>query len=370
MNNKRVGILTFHMAHNYGAMLQAYALRVQVEKLGYISEVIDYRLEYIDQWSRIENYNFLIERFGIIIGNLKFIKRLLKFYYNPKNKDMKYHKFMINDMGISKKCYRDKKELVKTDYDYYVCGSDQIWNESLTGGLEDVYFCNFVKDNAIKIAYAASNGRNEIPKELYSEIEKLIKNFDFIGIRENGLAKFLNKEYKVNAVNVLDPSLLLKSGEWEKIIVRPKFDKYLLIYAFDEDQLIYDYATRISKERNLKIVLLNPQKMIDGMINVRDTTGPKEFLGLIKYADVICTVSFHGVAFSLIFNKEYYCFPHKKYGCRTSSLHNLLGFSRDIFSINDELESSIDYETINKKLEIEREKSINFLRRALSENRL
>ncbi|KNY26825.1 polysaccharide pyruvyl transferase family protein [Pseudobacteroides cellulosolvens] len=366
MNNKKVGILTFHMAHNYGAMLQAYALREKVEKLGYDSEVIDYRLEYIDQWSRIENYNFLIERFGVLKGNLKFIKRLLKFYYNPQNKAMKYHKFMLNDIGISQKCYRDKKELEKLTYDYYICGSDQIWNESLTGEFEDVYFCNFVKNDAIKIAYAASNGRNEIPKELYSKIGKLIKKFDYIGIRENGLSQYINNEYKVKAVNVLDPSLLLKSEEWGKIAVRPKDDKYLLIYAFDEDQLIYDYAKRIAKKRNLKIILLS-SKNIDGMINVRNSTGPKEFLGLIKYAEVICTVSFHGTAFSIIFNKEYYCFPHKAYGCRTSSLQSLLGINRDIFSINDKLEPNINYETVNKKLEIEREKSVDFLRGALNE---
>ena len=147
---QKVGILTFHMAHNYGAMLQAYALETAIRNLGYQCEVIDYRFPYIDSWSRIEWFDDLINRYGVISGSARYINRLLHGYYSPNNMHIRFNDFERNIIHHSEKIYRNKKEIDYLPYDVIVFGSDQIWNSALTDGIAEEYIGGFKTNNGTR----------------------------------------------------------------------------------------------------------------------------------------------------------------------------------------------------------------------------
>lgn len=355
----KAGILTFHMAFNFGAMLQAYALSKKLNGIGIEAEIIDYRLPFIDRYHHKYFLPELINKNGIIIGTLKFAKKTMCGYYSNKQWN-RFYSFMTKDLPHSEQL--TKEALPDTDYDMYICGSDQIWNGELTGGLQSTYFCDFVKGDKIKLAYAASSGTSYIKGDNV-DIKKLLGNFSAIGARENRLCDFINNELHINAKQVIDPTLLLSADEWSDIVKKPKYDKYLLIYAFQENNLIYDLARMIAKKKGLKIIAVSYRNkdIGDDIIQITDA-GPKEFVSLFKYADFVCTTSFHGTAFSVIFNKQFYCVPHELYHERTDNLLDLLGLSdRNIYSLNECVDMDIDYTKVSDKLSRERESSIKFI---------
>ena len=136
----KVGTMTFHMAHNYGAMLQAYALERAVSLMGYSCEVIDYRFPHIDHYNCIWDYSDYIQRDGRIIGALKYYKRCLSGgYKNISELHQKFDCFMRKSLNLSKKAYFKKELLNEAEYDYVLFGSDQIWNPDLTGGIVPEY---------------------------------------------------------------------------------------------------------------------------------------------------------------------------------------------------------------------------------------
>ena len=133
----KIGILTFHVAHNYGAMLQAYALPTVVKNMGFECEVIDYRFAYIDSWSRIARWNELVEKYGIFLGGMRFVNRLIHGYYSKHNMHIKFDAFERNIIPHSETVYISKAELNNMPYNAILFGSDQIWNSALTNGIAE-----------------------------------------------------------------------------------------------------------------------------------------------------------------------------------------------------------------------------------------
>lgn len=376
MASKKVGVMTFHIAHNHGAMLQAYALPKAVQKLGHSCEVIDYRFPYIYNWGRSINFAELMRTHGCIKGCYHFARHILAGSYNPARRYNKFNYFREHVMPRSEKVYRSPEELDNMNYDAVLFGSDQIWNENLTNGVAGEYYGQFKCDAKLrKIAYAASCGG----KQFYEEAEKVaygyIDEFYALGIREEGLTKSLqDKGYK--ATQVLDPSLLLNKNEWLEMVdaVPNKIDipkKYMLIYAFDEDEKLYDLAREYAAEKKLEILVIAYDKK-DCMYGTTVLTdcGPADFVNLIANAEFVVTTSFHGTAFSILLEKEFCCIPHPIYHERTDSLLKLLDLeSRNVLIKNgwDKLED-IEWNSIKKLLEEERRDSMEFLRNALADN--
>lgn len=365
----KVGTLTFHMAYNYGAMLQAYALCKKLNEMGYDAEIIDYRLEYVDQWRRKEGFNSLKKRFGIIGGGLRVCKRMLIGYYKKDKLWKRFEEFMNNTMKRSSNIIRDPQELKNTSYDAYICGSDQIWNSDLTGGFCDEYYLCFAQKDKKRIAYAASCGKGYIKADEKDKVGEYLKDFDVLGIREKEFSEYISKEYALPAVNVLDPAFLLNKEQWSRIAAKVKHNNYLLIYAFDEGEELYETALNVAKEKGYKVIAIVYKHRDDlpKEIIQLDDCGPKEFVGLIKNAEFVCTSSFHGTAFSLIFNKDFYCFPHRKFGARTDSILEIAGIlDRNVYKEDGVRNwSGIDYVVVNKRLDEEIRKSEEFLRNAL-----
>ncbi len=339
-NDLKIATMTFHMAHNYGAMLQAYALVKAINDLGYDCEVLDYRFPYIDQWEGVHTRNEITKKEGRLKGNLKYIYRHIKGYYrNISRKRIKFDCFMRNEMRLSKKVYFDRNELVNVRYDAVIFGSDQIWNPDLTNGFAVEYFGKYAGD-AKRIAYGASCGTDSFKEEWRETIEPLLKSFTAIGVRESGLAQYIESHYGLAAETVLDPVFLLDKQRWDSIAEKAEIDisePYLLVYAFQTSNDIYDLARKIAKERKLNLISITYQKMDNqnDIVQLIDC-GPLDFVSLIKNAEYVCTTSFHGMAFSIIYEKNFYCIGHPKYSSRNKDLLELIGLQDRLLSSYDE----------------------------------
>ena len=223
-----------------------------------------------------------------------------------------------------------------------------------------------------KIAYAASCGSADFQEESREAYMKYLQSFHAVGVREEVFAKTLN-ERGVEAYTVLDPTLLLTRDEWLQMTRRVKNrisvpKDYLLIYAFEEDERLYDVARSVAKERGLQIVAI-AYKQKECMYNMQVLTncGPAEFVELFANAQMVVTTSFHGTAFSIIMQRDFYCIPHPKYSARTDSLLDLLGLqARNVVALEDIGQAeSLDWQCVTQKLNVCREESCAFLKNAL-----
>lgn len=366
---KKVGIITFHNAHNWGASLQLYALKRYLEESGYQVKVINYRNTEIES-------NYLKKR--KIKCKIKNPKTLLKYIflwmeeiYSRKQYNQKWNKFnhFINDITDNEKVIEDIKEIENMDVDYFVFGSDQIWNHSLTNGFDGVYFGDF-KTNAKKISYAASLGFKELPEKEEEEFKKLLQNFNAISVREEALKDYIKKISNQDVTKVLDPTLLLNKEKYLKIAQKPDLKKkYLLLYTLVDNKKLIQISQYIAQKLGLEIVELRYSKTLKkiGKKQIANI-GPEEFLGLINGAEFIITNSFHGTVFSILFHKKFYTIPISKVNSRIENLLEITKLEkRCIREIEEvDLETEIDYKQAEENLQKEKNQSINFLEKSLS----
>lgn len=367
---KEIGILTFHIAHNYGAMLQAYALPTAIQKMGFKCEVIDYRFPYIDSWSRIERWNDLIEKYGVFWGGIRFVNRVIHGYYSKRNMHIKFDAFERKVIPHSEKVYRSKAELNNMPYDAILFGSDQIWNSALTNGIAEEYIGGFAcLAGTRKIAYAASCGASDFQEESRAVYYDYLKDFYVIGVREESFRETL-VSHGYDAKCVLDPTLLLTADDWKSIIPeekKPHAGNYLLLYAFDEDEKIYDLTREYAQKHGYQIVVVayKEKNAMHGM-TVRTDCGPLEFLSLIYYAKHVITTSFHGTVFSILFHKNFHCVPHPEYHARTDSLLDMLGLEKHNVNVSAAFHDiETDWKKVDSILKNKRDISASFLKKAL-----
>lgn len=370
---KKIGIITFHKAHNYGAMLQAYALQEILKKMGNETYIIDYRDEDV-----LNNYYLLKIK---VKGESpkKIIKTAIKnvIFLNKRYKRYRsFEKFIKKYYNLSRK-YNSEKELKNNYpiYDIYITGSDQVWNTNITKGLKDAYTLDFGDVSTKRISYAASIGNSIIDEKYKNEyIEKLSK-LNKISVREKSakesLEKILNKEIEV----VLDPTMLLTGEEWEKMIQYEKKEKedYILSYVVEdniEHQKIVNY---LSEKTGLKVVHFEPKnKKYKSILRNENSANPLRFLKLIKEANYVVATSFHATVFSILFKKKFFIVPHVKTGTRVINLLEKLGISDRIYKTFEEFKKiDYNYETnynkVGEIIENERNKSLEFLKSAIEE---
>lgn len=372
----KVATLTFHVAHNYGAMLQAYALEKAINRLGYDCCVLDYRFPYIDRWNGIRTRKDLCKLHGYALGTMKYVSRCAKGYYkkaNAREARKKFNSFMHNEMKLSRKIYETADSLSEgQDYDVIVLGSDQIWNPDLTGGVaKEFYGCFFDTKSTKVISYAASSGTDILDRRVETEIPEFLSRLDAIGVREEGLTDYIKTKHNLHAQTVIDPVFLLSKQEWNclanKSRVRKK-EPYLLIYAFQTSDYVYRIAKRIAEQRGLKLISICYEKKDDlsGVTQLTDC-GPLDFVSYIKNADYICTTSFHGMAFSIIFEKNFYCVGHPLYAQRNKDLLNSLGLEARMLFEGQQADvfTDIDYGQPRIKLASKIDNSVQFLKKTI-----
>lgn len=378
MNKKklRVATMTFHLAHNYGAMLQAYALEKAINKMGFSCEVLDYRFPYINQWSGIFDRKDFIQQRGLIRGTITFLHACYIGYYSRQSTVHKrFNQFMRHNLRRSHKVYFNSESLKQASYDVFVLGSDQIWNPALTNGIAPEYFGHYFDNKKSRlISYAASCGKDSYPIELKNKILPFLQRFHNISVRESSFSQFLREECGLASQPVLDPVFLLDLNDWDMLLRQTKAriaSPYILLYAFDVDNEIYLLAKRIAKERKLTLVSVGYTKNDNWADAIQYTDcGPIEFLSLLRNADFVCTSSFHGEALSIIFERNFYCFGHPEYSQRNYDLLAQFNLTNRMVSSSDAVLqiTDCDYSAIRNLVLERKQQSLAFLRSAISSN--
>lgn len=356
----KIGILTFHNAYNYGAVLQAYALQEVLIGLGNEVEIIDYRNSKID---RFHNYwSLKCNSF------VKVLYRLLFSYAPLKKKERYFYDFLTNYLHLSKMRYN--QNCTPSGYDLYIIGSDQVWNPLITGGIDPYYWGALFKDGKT-ISYAASSGSmDKLPSEDLRKIQRYLSNFSSVSVREDHLKDFLDSKFSVSSQVVLDPTLLAGRDCFEKICAERLIDEpYVLIYQVESNPRLLEIARVVALKYKAKIVLIgldtfqNKNKYPD--IDVISPNVP-DFLSLFKYAECVVALSFHGTAFSLLFEKEFYSVRGGNMA-RVSSILEPLGLLERIIDTKESIDYSlIDFSEVNCRLKILRDDSKEFLTHSFS----
>ncbi len=317
---KKVDIMTFHFAHNYGAILQSYALREYIISLGYRCEIVNYMPRSL---VHVYSLNPFIEGFHpkVIMRRIKqTIKRIKQYRYFV---DFTY-KYLKCTGFVLKKDHMLEKRLKEPDVIVY--GSDQIWNDKIIAEMEN-YCGKYAPEKAYKIAYAASIGGNVLSDFQKRNIHKYVKLLNAVSVREDSSVGLLKKEGISDVLHVCDPVFLINKEIWIKLMNPPrrKLEKrFILYYALKEDEALIRKTEQEAEENGLPIYSIHPtggQQYIKG--SQLFDIGPKEFLWLINEAELISTNSFHAIAFSIIFSKKVLNTDFESDNCRIWSLLQL-----------------------------------------------
>lgn len=369
----KIGIITFHASHNYGSMLQAYALQTFLVQMGHEVEIINYRQKKQKlQYARPLN----LETFG----NLKrSIRLLLSSIFEIPDLYRKWHRFedfMNGYMNLTKE-YSTESELQECSkkYDVVITGSDQIWNTKVKD-FSEAYFASFVGKGVKKIAYAPSMGPEPESECLNVDyLKNRLYSYDYIAVREGRAQNFLidnNIEKKVDLV--LDPTMLLDKSSYEMLIPpQPIIEEpYLFYYTPGGHLNLFEQTQTIAEEYDLPIVVSTYNSKLSKVKNSRVRSvlnvGPLDFLNLVKNASVVCGASYHLMVFSVIFEKNFYCINGDK-DSRLNTFLKLIDLEDRIVSIRQSgkviTKTPIDYKKVCIKLHDAKKRSMEFLENSL-----
>ena len=302
----KIGILTFHRAENFGAALQVYALSEFLKSIGHNPQIIDYRCKAIEHQYDVLSPYLLFSKKNIFSSIVQYFKRISQAHSRYSKKKI-FKEFRCKYLDISKPYYKIIEDL---GYDAYIAGSDQIWNPGLTGGFNNYYFLNFpMNPNARKISYAASSEKVNSYSlfNFKDQVSSCLSNFDAISVREEVFKNELQKYTSKQISTCLDPTFLVPPSKYRELATFPQIKNYILVYHMFFSKESCQLAQRISKTTGKQIV----EVFAKGVTKYDNTKhiqiaafDPCTLLGLIINADTIITTSFHGLALSLILQKE------------------------------------------------------------------
>lgn len=403
---KKIGIITLYMnSCNYGGLLQAYALEKYLINYGYDAKQIcygvsredskDFRSNYIRRQIEIEGIikcfiQILRSSWHIVCDRIaNMVTRFSHAYDCITIRKNAVKDFRENCIAHTEKIYDGKSIYLCNEFDVYICGSDQIWHGiSKYGNLNDGFWLKFVKEDKIKISYAASISLPGIPKQAEKYICEALKGFKAISVRENNDKKVIQRIVKDKVECVLDPTLLIDREEWDKLSRETVISnrEYIFAYLIGGSDLDRNFVTEFGKKMNIHIVTIPyltdsyrkcDKKFGDDQIC---NLSPTDWISLIKNAKYIFTDSFHGCVFSILFHKDFYTFKRFKDSEKTSMNSRIYSLF-DLFEIEDRLISNdssvdlirnisrIDYNKIECILQRERNKAYKFLYNAIENNK-
>jgi hypothetical protein len=343
---KKVGIMTFHRALNYGAKLQAFAL-MEIVNQKEDAYILDYRCK------EIESAYFHKKKPKDILKIIlfpRYCRKLSERECKFKNFD-KFYK-------LTETYESDNIQEANQKFDAFIVGSDQVWNPFITG-YDYNYLLTFA-DKEKTYSYAASFGKAQTSDWDKRKLCTLLSKFQCLLTREETAADMIyNLDKNLVAVSVLDPVFLLSKGQWiEKLSLKPleKTEKYIFVYIVAQQTYALERAKRIASEKGYKILFIDAGRKTDRIFTKVNDAGPIDFLNLLLNAELVITTSFHALAFSLIFNVPFqYELSKEKVNAnsRLSDLAENLGIEH--FEIKDpfsEISSRYNWETIGCKIEV------------------
>ena len=351
----KTATITFQNTNNFGAALQCYALQNVIKQIGAENEVLNYTSPFLNKSYKLS----VMKEKGFVRYILGMAYALLR---APRNKAfIRFRK----KLSLSKELDKENIHTIQDNYDLFISGSDQVWNGSLVG-YDDTYFLGFVKDKRKKASYAASFGFLNIPDNLKAKYRELLGTYQYYNVRETSGVSIIKDLLGVDANLTVDPTLLLGRENWEKIMVLPKEkNKYILVYQISPSSKLIEVVKKLKATTGYKVVAV---PFIMGpyfAYTPKPTLGPAEWLGLFANASYVVTDSFHGTAFSMIFNKNVWCCVPKTES-RINGFLNLVGVPDRLLypdtTIPGDLEKPIDFGQTNDVLSNIRKNGMEILK--------
>lgn len=379
IHEKPIGIVTFHESDNYGTCLQAFALQQSIQKLGYKVEILNYKRKNLDNRSTLS----LIARVKALMTAFPGLSIIS---YPAEKKRAQQKKYIFKDFRdeqfkYSSGKYESLEELksANSGYNAFVCGSDMVWSAERAGDL-DVYFLRFA-DETKRIAYAPSfGGVIEPASEDY--YRKSLLEMSFLSCREPRGCNLIKELTGRNAEYVLDPTMLVDKEQWSSFFTSNKnVDKpYILCYCFGGVPNSFNISLhKLAKDLNCEVryIPANSQEYKKEMKYSNYGYGPKEFVQLYQQASFVITNSYHGLLFSLIFEKPFIVLHREegehwaKHEDRMASMLSTLDLTDRYIYAQDRIfdgQLTVNYDVVGPILEKWKIESLNYLEKAISES--
>lgn len=370
----KVGIITYHSSHNYGSMLQAYALSFFLKSKGFDVEIIDFRSP-----KQLRLYKHPLSPFAF---NKHYFKRYLLSFVHPQwlyhecKKWSIYEKFVTDCLPVTQKRYKTwesvLKDLKNLQYDVVISGGDQIWNMQ---GLhfDKAYYLDGEMDGIRKVSYSPSFGGvflKRIKKEEQVFIKRALADYSSISVREVAMKDYLEPVLNMKVEVTVDPTLLLSADDYKGLFQEEPLVKgqYIFYYSPFENSKAEELAILYGKYKGLKVVTSFPHiKDNKGMLVIHEA-GPSEFLNLLKNATMVIGRSFHLIVFSLIYHKDFIVLDGAEDARMKDILHNVGLIDRGRINHDNYMEltlPTIDSDKIDAFLSEQRQKSAEFLLNSL-----
>lgn len=372
----KIGLLTLPLHVNYGGILQCYALQTVLRSMGHDVTLLS------SAWT--SEKKLLKWR---IKNSWRYVPHLLfgcKYVYIPTKKEereLRRHvsKFVADYIHPrTKPLYFEnqyRQQCLDEGFAALVVGSDQVWRPRYTSSITD-YYLKFVEDGMVKrIAYAASFGTDEweyTPEET-NECQQLIRKFDAVSVREAGAVSLCKKYYGIDAVQALDPTMLLDRADYESLVALEKEEKCpgtLFCYILDPAEEKQQLADALAQELSLVPYGCLPTKSSRVKKNIRkhidECTYPPvtRWIRSFMDAEMVITDSFHGCVFAILFNKPFWVIGNEERGMsRFSSLLTMFGLQDRMIlpGASPNWGKSIDWDKVNEIRAKEKEHSMKFL---------
>lgn len=385
IHNPRIAVISFvtNSSHlNYGATLHGYAFQKYLKQKYNVDCII---IDYIPKALSKDNLKYPILNPWGGGGVLRSIIRKLNWIFCFKANIRKWHKFkrfIKRELIVTNKVYTydslmSESSVNELSFNIYVCEADVIWKVFGYDDFDENFFLAFpAARNKIKVAYAPTISSKPMEDGILEQFKNMTKDFNGISAREGRGSKYLSQILNKEVIHVLDPTLLLDESDYKKIIIEPKEkDDYLLIYTCTVNDInMVKAAVAEGKRRKLKIIEISNYGINRFVINhkVKTDIGIEEWLGYIKNAKLICTNSFHGICFSVIFQKNFFVFERDKRDFRMLDIVQNLGIEDRLIPAGDYLIPKncqlINYKQVYENLNVMRKQSDTFILRNIIDN--
>lgn len=389
-DNKKVGMAINYDYPDYGGMLQAYASFRKIRDLGYDSEAInisavasDIKRRKIKYFAKnITDFSIVKEKSQVVFKKMR-QKTNRELRANLGKRYEAFDTFCAKKFKISKE-YKDWTELTRgcRDYCAIVVGSDQLWLPSNIAG--DYYTLSFVPDDVKKIAYATSFGVSKIANGQEDKAKEYLSRINFLSAREESGQRIIKECTGRDVPLVCDPALLLTSAEWDEETTNKKNidGPYIFCYFMGNNPWQREFAKKLKEKTGCKVVaLLHLDQYIKSDENYVDDApydvSPSDFVNLVKNADYVCTDSFHGTVFSIIYHRIFFTFKRfsEKATLSTNSRIDTLlrktGLQDRLvekdYSDLELLKKSINWDVVTERLDIFRRFSLDYLVKSLGD---
>lgn len=363
----KIALLSFHTAANYGASLQAYAFEKFLNDKGFDCEYINYV-----NASRAHEYSMTWHIWDSLKNGR--VKSAVAYALGSPFmtlRKIRFNRFYEKFLRKTKEVYRSSEEalVLNGKYDYFVVGSDQVWNP-LCNGDDAAFLLDFVKDGQKRVSYSSSFGMSEIDDAHKEIFKKNFEQFKALAVRESIGQKLIKDLTGRDSLLVLDPVLLLTKEQWMEVM--PKFDskeRFIFSYTNRDSQAADFFKTGYKLDGRKHYVLsryTRPQDFINPQTRVKYCMSPEEFLYVVNNAEMVVSASFHCIALSIILNRPFVAFITGDKGKdeRILSLLSALGLDNRIFRENmrlDEINAPIDYAAVNSRIEDMKKTSVEYL---------